>query len=139
MFLNQLNQQEGMAFINLLSQFAMADEVIRKEEQYLMNKSFKEMSLDKNSISKMTYNEAKDIICQSSQKVINIVYFELMRMALIDGEYEIEEVEFLEKLGIEFKISRSKKFQLANFFYNNFDINDDSDKVLEEAKKVVLE
>ena len=118
MFLKELNKEQGLAFINLVTEFALADENIKKEEEDLIRTYMKELDLEEEELGNLSYEESIETIKNSSEKVKNIVYFELVRIGLVDEDCDIEEVDFLEKISKDLNISRAKKIQVANCFYN---------------------
>lgn len=136
MFLKELNKEQGLAFINLVTEFALADEDIRKEEEALIRTYIKELDFEKVDLWNLSYEEAINLIKNSSEKIKNIVYFELVRIGLVDENYDIEEVDFLEKISKDLNISRAKKIQVANCFYN-FSEKDGEEKLEEMAKDII--
>ena len=58
----------------------------------------------------------------SSERSKSIIYFELIGLALIDGEYEEKEVDFLEEVGEKLEIKRNKRISFANYFHNFVDV-----------------
>lgn len=138
MFISELSKKEAIAFINLLSSFALTDMVVKKEEKVLMEKYFKETNLLEKELVEMNYEEAIEQIKNSSDRVIDIIYFELMRVGLTDGEYQYEEVEFLEKLSNDLNISRVKRFKIANYFYQFSDDKEDNYEVMRKIAAEIL-
>ncbi|BAB81083.1 hypothetical protein [Clostridium perfringens] len=136
MFLKELNKEQGLAFINLVTEFALADENIKKEEEDLIRTYMKELDLEEEELGNLSYEESIKTIKNSSEKVKNIVYFELVRIGLVDEDYDIEEVDFLEKISKDLNISRAKKIQVANCFYN-FSEKDGEAKLEEMAKDII--
>lgn len=136
MFISELSKKESIAFLNLLSSFALTDSVVKKEEKVLMEKYFKETNLSEKELVEMNYEDAIAEIKNSSHRVIDIIYFELMRVGLIDGEYQYEEVEFLERLSNDLNISRVKRFKIANYFYQ---FSDDEKNNYEVMRKMAAE
>lgn len=132
MFLNELNKEQAVAFINLVTEFSLADKRVKEEEKALIDSFCTEMSLDKNNLGSVSLEEALNTAKSSSQRIINIMYFELIRVGLADGEYEFGEVEFLEKIADELNISRAKKIEFANYFYK---FTETQELNSEEAKK----
>ena len=130
MFLKELNKEQGLAFINLVTEFALADENIKKEEEDLIRTYMKELDLEEEELGNLSYEESIETIKNSSEKVKNIVYFELVRIGLVDEDCDIEEVDFLEKISKDLNISRAKKIQVANCFYN-FSEKDGEEKLEE--------
>lgn len=70
-----------------------------------------------NELDVLTLDEALDELKKSSQRIRNIVYFELIRLGLVDSDYRISEVEFLEKISGDLGITRIQKIKYANYFY----------------------
>ncbi|EJT5918978.1 hypothetical protein QTJ02_02205 [Clostridium perfringens] len=136
MFLKELNKEQGLAFINLVTEFALADENIKKEEEDLIRIYLKELDLEEEELGNLSYEESVETIKNSSEKVKNIVYFELIRIGLVDEDCDIEEVDFLEKISKDLNISRAKKIQVANCFYN-FSEKDGEAKLEEMAKDII--
>lgn len=136
MFLKELNKEQGLAVINLVTEFAVADENIKKEEEDLIRTYMKELDLEEEELGNLSYKESIEIIKKSSEKVKNIVYFELVRIGLVDEDCDIEEVDFLEKISKDLNISRAKKIQVANCFYN-FSEKDGEAKLEEMAKDII--
>ncbi|WP_300258510.1 hypothetical protein [Clostridium sp.] len=136
MFLKELNKEQGLALINLVTEFAVADENIKKEEEDLIRTYMKELGLEEEELGNLSYEESIEIIKKSSEKVKNIVYFELVRIGLVDEDCDIEEVDFLEKISKDLNISRAKKIQVANCFYN-FSEKDGEAKLEEMAKDII--
>ncbi|MFQ9727256.1 MAG: hypothetical protein ACLRYN_06540 [Clostridium perfringens] len=136
MFLKELNKEQGLAFINLVTEFALADENIKKEEEDLIRIYMKELGLEEEELGNLSYEESVEVIKNSSEKVKNIVYFELVRIGLVDEDCDIEEIDYLEKISTDLNISRSKKIQVANCFYN-FSEKDGEAKLEEMAREII--
>ena len=136
MFLKELNKEQGLAFINLVTEFALADENIKKEEEDLIRTYMKELDLEEEELGNLSYEESIETIKNSSEKVKNIVYFELVRIGLVDEDCDIEEVDYLEKISKDLNISRAKKIQVANCFYN-FSEKDGEAKLEEMAREII--
>lgn len=122
MFLKELNKEEAICFLNLVSIFTKVDNNFAKEEKVLVDEYKEELEMNTEEIESMEYNDIIKKLNVASDKSKLIIYFELVGLALVDGDYEDEEVDFLEKIASEFKISRSKRFAIANYFYNFTDI-----------------
>lgn len=136
MFLRELNKEQALAFVNLVTEFALVDENIRKEEEELIRIYIKELELEEANLGNLSYEEAIEVIKNSSERIKNIVYFELVRIGLVDEECDIEEVDFLEKVSKDLNISRAKKIQIANCFYN-FSEKEGEVKLEEMAKDII--
>lgn len=102
--------------MHLISEFVMADEEVNIEEKKLIDKFFKEMNIE-DELDVLTLDEALDELKKSSQRIRNIVYFELIRLGLVDSDYRISEVEFLENISGDLGITRIQKIKYANYFY----------------------
>lgn len=122
MFLKELNKDESVAFVNLVSIFADIDNKLAKEEKILLEEYKEELELTDSELYHMKYDEVLEIIKKSNNRLKTIIYFELVGLALVDGEYEEEEIDFLEKLASELNITRAKKIAIANYFYNFKDV-----------------
>lgn len=146
MFLKELNNEEAVAFANLLDQFANVDHVVAREEKRLIDDYVKELGLNNDEIGILSYNEIIDILKRSRERIKRIIYFELIGLALVDGNYGDVEVDYLDKIAINLDINRSKKIAFANFFYNFKEIHDFSVietenkelKLLEEQAEALL-
>lgn len=136
MFLRELNKEQALAFVNLVTEFALVDENIRKEEEELIRIYIKELELEEANLGNLSYEEAIEVIKNSSERIKNIIYFELVRIGLVDEECDIEEVDFLEKVSKDLNISRAKKIQIANCFYN-FSEKEGEVKLEEMAKDII--
>ena len=140
MFLKELNNKEAIAFINLVNEFANIDHVLAREEKRLIKDYLKELNLDLSKIGAVSYDEALEILKNSKERIKRIVYFELVGLALVDGNYGEVEVDYLDKIATDLDINRSQKIAFANYFYNFKDIHDFSvieteSKELENLKK----
>ncbi len=139
MFLKELNKEESIAFINLVSIFADVDNKFAKEEKVLLEEYKEELELRGSEVHHMKYGEVLELIKKSNDRAKVIIYFELVGLALVDGEYEDEEVDFLENLASELSIPRSKRIAIANYFYNFKDVYDfttvDADNNIELLKE----
>ncbi|MBS5939151.1 hypothetical protein E5347_12805 [Clostridium sartagoforme] len=122
MFLKELNKDEANAFLNLVSIFARIDNEFAKEEKALLDEYKEELGLVDSGIKEMVYEDIIESLKSSSDRAKRIIYFELVGLALVDGEYEDEEVDFLEKIAAEFSIPRAKRIAIANYFYNFTDV-----------------
>ena len=118
MFLKEFNKEEAKAFINLVNQFANVDDNFAKEEEKLIKEYKNELNIEEDYDLVLAYDDVISILRRSSERIKKIVYFELVGLALIDGNYEDIEVDFLDKIAIDLDINRSMKIEFANFFYN---------------------
>ena len=136
MFLNELNSKEAVAFINLVNQFANIDEVFAKEEKELIESYLEELNIGPDKVNLLKYEEIIDELKKSTNRVKSILYFELVGLALVDGDYGDKEIDFLDKIAIGLDIKRSKKIAFANYFFNFKEIYDFS--VVDADSKIQL-
>jgi len=136
MFLNELNKNEGIAFMQLVKGLANSDNVFAKEEKNLYNDYLEELNIKENEILDLDLNAVYENLKDSSERNKNIIYFELIGLALIDGEYDEREVDFLEEIGKKLDVKRNKRIAFANYFYNFVDVYNFS--VVEAESKITL-
>lgn len=139
MFLNELNKELGIAYINLLIEFALVDDKVEEKERELIERSLKEMNLEKLNLSQIKREETIKLIKDAGERVKNIVFFELTRVALSDAEYEIDEVDFLDELALEFNISRAKRFQMANYFFKHSEYDEVNEEIARKEAEEFLD
>lgn len=145
MFLNELTKNEGIAFMQLVKGLANSDEVFAQEEKNLYSDYLEELNLKENEIPDENLDSIYENLKDASERVKNIIYFELIGLALIDGEYEEKEVDFLEEIGEKLEIKRNKRISFANYFYNFVDVysfsvvdaNSKIDLLKEQAEKLL--
>ncbi|MGL5149601.1 MAG: hypothetical protein ACRC7N_03385 [Clostridium sp.] len=136
MFLNELNKNEAIAFLNLVDIFSKVDNVLANEEKELIEDYKEELEIKSEEISNISYDEVIASLKESNDRNKRIVYFELVGLALVDGEYEEKEVDFLDKLAVDLNIPRDKRIAFANFFFNFKEVYDFS--VVESDNKIQL-
>lgn len=136
MFLTELNTEESSAFLSLVTQFAKVDETFAKEEKRLINDYLDELNLKEKDIKDLSYEEIINVLKKSKNRIKSIVYFELVGLALVDGEYGDKEIDFLDKIAVSLDIRRDKKIAFANYFFNFKEIYDFS--VVEAESKIEL-
>ena len=136
MFLTELNTEEASAFLILVTQFAKVDETFAKEEKRLIYDYLDELSLKEEDIKNLSYEEIINVLKKSKNRIKSIVYFELVGLALVDGEYGDKEIDFLDKIAVSLDIRRDKKIAFANYFFNFKEIYDFS--VVEAESKIEL-
>ncbi|GAA0068886.1 hypothetical protein UT300003_04090 [Clostridium sardiniense] len=146
MFLKELNNEEAVSFVNLLDQFANIDNEVAREEKRLIEGYVKELGLEKDKIGILSYEDIVAVLKKSKERIKRIIYFELIGLALVDGNYGDLEVDYLDKIAIDLDINRAQKIAFANFFYNFKEIHDFSVietenkelKLLEEQAEALL-
>ena len=136
MFLTELNKEEASAFLSLVTQFAKVDETFAKEEKRLINDYLDELNLKEKDIKDLSYEEIINVLKKSKNRIKSIGYFELVGLALVDGEYGDKEIDFLDKIDVSLDIRGDKKIAFANYFFNFKEIYDFS--VVEAESKIEL-
>jgi len=132
MFLNELSKSEGIAFMQLVKDLANSDNTFAKEEKNLYNNYLDELNINESEIQDINLNSAYDTLKNSSERSKNIIYFELIGLALIDEK----EVDFLEEIGKNLDVKRNKRISFANYFYNFVDVYGFS--VVDAENKITL-
>ena len=90
MFLKELNKEESICFLNLVSIFTKVDNKFAKEEKVLVHEYKEELGINSEEIQTMEYDDIIKKLNNSSDKSKLIIYFELVGLALVDGDYENE-------------------------------------------------
>ena len=134
MVLKELSRKEGIAFIQLGIEFVKMDSAFAKEKEFQVDQYLKELELQRQDLEELSFTEALSCIKQSSERIRKIIYFELLGLALVDGECEDHEVGFLEELANSLKIDRASKFKYANFYYEYIEDYSRSDELSEEQR-----
>lgn len=145
MFLHELNKEESIAFINLVKEFANIDEIFANEEKKLIDDYIKELSLEECDVYKLTLEEIEKTLRDSSDRVKKIIYFELVGLALVDGEYEHKEKVFLNNLAYSFNIGLARRLEFMDFFrhvksiydFTVVDYNNKIELLKEYAEKIL--
>lgn len=145
MFLCELNSEERVAFVNLVDLFARVDQVFEKEERDLIGDYLAEFELEKDVIGTLNLDEIKNVFKKSIERVKKIVCFELVILALVDGEYENEEIEFLKDFSKEIGVNDRKLKIMEGYFLNfkeiyEFSTIDSESKIallMEEAEAII--
>ena len=138
MFLNELNKKEAIAFISLIENLSRIDKVYAESEKELVNSYIEELSLPTENREVLSFEAAVNELNDSSSRIKNIVYFELVGVALVDGAYEDKELDFLNNLAARFEIAKKKQIAYVDYFKkvkDTFDIT----VVDSEAKILALE
>lgn len=136
MFLSELKKGESIAFINLVQQFANIDNVLAKEEEELINDYLEELGIGKDEIGNLDYDGIIEVLKTATNRNKSIIYFELVGLALVDGEYGDSEIDYLDKIAYDLDIRRDRKIAFANYFCNFKEIYDFS--VVESDSKIEL-
>ncbi|AYD39982.1 hypothetical protein D4Z93_05415 [Clostridium fermenticellae] len=116
MFLNELNKKESIAFVNLVELLAKSDNLFAKKEKNLICDYIEELSLNKDEIPHMSFDKIIEQLKDSTSRIKNIIYLELIGLALIDGSFDEEEIKFLNAIAGQFKFTREDQQKFIDFF-----------------------
>lgn len=143
MFLSEFNKKEAVAFVNLVEVLANIDQVFAENEKELLEEYIEELSLSKENIKKLDFESAIKELEESTDRIKNIIYFELVGLALSDGSYDEKEIQFLMGLAARFNISTEKQQEFINYFKMVKEAYDstfvDYESKLEHLKKAALD
>lgn len=138
MLLQELNRDEAKGFVKIVSEFEKVDNNISTEEEELLKRYLTKFDFSEEDVKNITLNDAKNILIAADDRIKKIVYFELVGVALIDGEYENSEVDFLEELSVKLGITRSDKIAFANYYYDFENIKQLTDEELRNKLKNII-
>lgn len=116
MFLNELNKKEAIDFINIVETLAKIDDTFAQSEKELLSEYIEELSLTNETIENLDFESSVKELVSSTDRIRNIIYFELVGLALADGSYDEKEVEFLNNLAAQFNISTKKQKEFIDYF-----------------------
>ncbi len=115
MFLNVLSDDEKKAFLELAFKLANSDSDYSESEVALVNQYRKEMSLTREmyEIRGVDCDHCLKVLSKSTQNVKNIIYFELLALAMCDENLDKKEIELLDEIKKSFGIDEIKAFKIA--------------------------
>lgn len=116
MFLKELNKKESIAFVNLVTLLAKTDNSYSDKEKALIDEYKSELSLSNDALKDFSFEEAIKELATSTSRIKNIIYFELVGLALIDGVYEDSEIKFLNDAAAAFGIKNDKQAAYVEYF-----------------------
>lgn len=116
MFLNELNKKEAIDFIKIVETLAKIDDTFAQSEKELLSEYIEELSLTNETIESLDFEASVKELVSSTDRIRNIIYFELVGLALADGSYDEKEVEFLNNLAVQFNISTKKQKEFIDYF-----------------------
>ena len=76
MLLKELNEKEAQAFLKLATEFISVDGNIDVKEKQIIDRYSKALNIT-NAVNSMEVDDAKKVLVEASERVKNIVYFEL--------------------------------------------------------------
>ncbi|MDP4144771.1 MAG: hypothetical protein Q8936_09900 [Bacillota bacterium] len=143
MFLNELNKKEALTFINLVKLLSNVDADFSKKEEELIGEYIEELSLQNDTIETLTLETAIAELNNSTIRVKNIIYFELVGLALADSVYSDKEIDFLNIVANSFNIDSKKQQAFVNYFKEVKDLYDvtviDCESRIEALKQKALD
>jgi uncharacterized tellurite resistance protein B-like protein len=116
MFLKELNKKDAMAFVGLVENLAKVDQVYSEVEKDLIKDYIEELSLNTEARKEVSFDAAIKELEGSTERAKNIIYFELVGLALVDGSYEDKEIEFLKNVACLFNINKEKQVAYVDYF-----------------------
>lgn len=134
MLLSLLTRKEKLKFLDLAMHMVSVDGEPNIVEQRLLNMMLAEVG--DNIVSEYHFSLSKDLsktmefFMTDNHRVKNIVYLNLLKIAMSEDFYNTLEHFFLEDIRQKFSISESKKKQIMRLVYNARDLR-------ERAKRVV--
>lgn len=109
MFLRGLNQNQKSMFLTLAMKASEINQVVENCEKQLLLAYADEMGIELSMKSNLVFEELivglKD---ESTQKELNQIMFELVGMVVSDGEFDVDEKAFLDKVAAAFEIEWKK-------------------------------
>jgi hypothetical protein len=134
MLLSLLNRKEKLKFLDLAMHMVSVDGEPTEVEQRLLNMLLAEVG--EGIIQEYHFSLSKDLnetvnyFRKNSSMVKNIVYLNLIRVAMSDDFYNTLEHFFLQDIQKKFLIEETKKNQLMRLVYTERDLR-------ERAKRIV--
>ena len=132
MLLFELSKEESKAFMRIVLEFVSIDNKVNREEKNIVAKYLSKLNLSREEANNLTVEEAKEILKNSEDKIKKMIYFDLLGVALIDGDYETSEIDFLDEIANQFNISRANKIVFANYYYELDNMKDKSEEEINE-------
>ncbi len=134
MLLSLLSRKEKLKFLDMAMHMVSVDGEPTLVEQRLLNMLLAEVGdgivQEYHFALSKDLNETLDFFETTNKTVKNIVYYNLMKVAMTDDFYNTTEHFFLEEIRERFQIDESKKKQLMNLVFAERDLR-------ERAKRVV--
>lgn len=106
MYLNLLKEKEKKLFIGIAHNLAVSDGDYSDKENIVINSYCQEMHIlfDEKNVVKSVVDIAREIAENSSDKVKKIFIFELIGLAMIDGNYDENERTLIKQMEDIFHI-----------------------------------
>jgi hypothetical protein len=134
MLLTLLSRKEKLKFLDMAMHMVSVDGEPTLVEQRLLNMMLAEVGdgivQEYHFALSKDLNETLEFFESTNKTVKNIVYYNLMKVAMTDDFYNTTEHFFLEEIRERFQIDEAKKKQLMNLVFAERDLR-------ERAKRVV--
>jgi len=134
MLLTLLSRKEKLKFLDMAMHMVSVDGEPTSVEQRLLNMLLAEVGdgivQEYHFALSKDLNETLEFFESTNKTVKNIVYYNLMKVAMTDDFYNTTEHFFLEEIRERFQIDEAKKKQLMNLVFAERDLR-------ERAKRVV--
>ncbi len=134
MLLSLLSRKEKLKFLDMAMHMVSVDGEPTLVEQRLLNMLLAEVGdgivAEYHFALSKDLNETLDFFENANKTVKNIVYYNLMKVAMTDDFYNTTEHFFLEEIRERFAIDEAKKKQLMNLVFAERDLR-------ERAKRIV--
>lgn len=134
MLLSLLSRKEKLKFLDMAMHMVSVDGEPTLVEQRLLNMLLAEVGdgivAEYHFALSKDLNETLDFFENANKTVKNIVYYNLMKVAMTDDFYNTTEHFFLEEIRERFSIDEAKKKQLMNLVFAERDLR-------ERAKRIV--
>lgn len=134
MLLSLLSRKEKLKFLDMAMHMVSVDGEPTTVEQRLLNMMLAEVG--DGIVAEYHFALSKDLpetlhfFEEANKTVKNIVYYNLMKVAMTDDFYNTTEHFFLEEIRERFQIDEAKKKQLMNLVFAERDLR-------ERAKRIV--
>lgn len=134
MLLSLLSRKEKLKFLDMAMHMVSVDGEPTSVEQRLLNMMLAEVGdgivQEYHFALSKDLNETMAFFESANKTVKNIVYYNLMKVAMTDDFYNTTEHFFLEEIRERFQIDEAKKKQLMNLVFAERDLR-------ERAKRIV--
>jgi hypothetical protein len=134
MLLSLLSRKEKLKFLDMAMHMVSVDGEPTLVEQRLLNMMLAEVGdgivAEYHFSLSQDLNETLEFFGNANKTVKNIVYYNLMKVAMTDDFYNTTEHFFLEEIRERFSIDEAKKKQLMNLVFAERDLR-------ERAKRIV--
>lgn len=109
MYLNSLKENEKKLFLGMAYDLAFVDGDYSKEEQAIMEAYSHEMQyeFDINTMVKSKDEIIDEIKSNSTIRTKRIFVFELIGLAMVDGNYDENERQLIQKMEVEFGLMKN--------------------------------